>query len=101
MLTGVFGLVSTMATLGSFADSCYNDIIDTTYYDLAPGAGLILAAVATLLKLIDVICHVLLLTPPHRWGEAPTATDKTDEKISEMENPATQHMERNPDASIQ
>jgi len=59
--TGIFGCLSTLAALGTFRDSCWR--LQTEYYDMEPGPGFILTAVATILKTIDVVCHLILPTP--------------------------------------
>lgn len=64
IFTGVLGLTATLFALGSFRDACYR--VEGELYEMAAGPGFILTAVATILKAVDVICHVALATPAHK-----------------------------------
>jgi len=79
-ITGIFGALSGMATMVSFANACWNDlpttlVLNNTYtdYQAIPvpitwegGTGWTLMLIAVMLKIFDVFCHFIVPTPPGR-----------------------------------
>ena len=74
-MTGIFGLVSTLAPLHAFATACVTQLqpcagyvhISTQY-----GPAFYLLTVATLLKVVDVIAHIIVPVPEKGyWEPAP------------------------------
>mmetsp|Transcript_1857 Transcript_1857/g.5281 ORF Transcript_1857/g.5281 Transcript_1857/m.5281 type:complete len:353 (-) Transcript_1857:405-1463(-) len=84
IVTGLYGLFSGLLSLRSFADSCWNvqpDMFSIQNYpeigdlhlDLGPGPGVILMFVATALKAVDVLLHLITPTPLARRRKPPTS----------------------------
>lgn len=63
IVTGIFGLVSTLYSLTGFTASCWH-VSDK----MTVGPGLVLIVLGNVVKLYDVACHAILPTPPHRHG---------------------------------
>lgn len=62
VVTGIFGCVTTIIALSEFGQSCWR--IDADRFNMQPGPGFILTVLATLLKVVDVFCHLVLPMPP-------------------------------------
>jgi hypothetical protein len=72
----------TLGSLAAFANGCINNVPETvTLYDArvgmltgsissSRGPGLVLAALATVAKAVDVLVHVLLPTPPFKQEDS-------------------------------
>lgn len=70
IVTNLFSFVMTLWSLISFRIACYMDLPDkyggaTMDWDMGPGFRCLMLAV--IIKLIDVICHLLVQTPQERW----------------------------------
>ena len=66
IVTGVLGLLSGLAALNSFADTCFRSLGPKVSYismTKTPGAAFILLLVATILKLVDIFAHVIVPVP--------------------------------------
>jgi hypothetical protein len=61
IFTGIVGTISTLTALSSYADGCYNNLPSSVDLHLGPGFCCLL--VATLLKPVDVVLHLLLPVP--------------------------------------
>merc|ERR1711907_893322 len=70
-VTNIVGFISTMAALLGFRKACYMDLpeeFDNTMkieWSLGPGFRCLMAA--TIIKIIDLVCHCVLPTPEERW----------------------------------
>ncbi|KAJ1433827.1 hypothetical protein B484DRAFT_447022 [Ochromonadaceae sp. CCMP2298] len=66
IITGIFGTLTTLSALSSFAGSCYRDFDSATDGDTLDkklGPAFYLLLVATLLKILDVIAHIIVPVP--------------------------------------
>jgi hypothetical protein len=66
IVTGVLGLLSTLAALNSFADTCFRNLDSNSSFisiDKEPGTAFILLLVATILKVVDIWAHVIVPVP--------------------------------------
>ena len=78
VITGTFSLLSGIVGLQAFARGCLrslpNEVALTNGATLAanwrPGPGLVLLAVATLLKIVDIVCHIAVPTPAAKRDRA-------------------------------
>ena len=88
LLTGIIGTITNLIALSSYADLCYTNLPESYNgvdmdYRLGPAFNCLL--VATILKPIDVIIH--LLTPVvHPDGDPNTASSGTGVKDPLVEN---------------
>jgi len=71
--TSVFGCLSGLGSMVTFANSCWKDLPDTITFndstitaDWDRGAGYMLMLVAVILKAIDAFIHLITPTPPNR-----------------------------------
>jgi hypothetical protein len=66
ILTGVLGLLSTLAALNSFGDTCFANLdsdVDHVSIDKHPGPAFILLLVASVLKIVDIWAHCIVPVP--------------------------------------
>jgi len=84
VVTGLYGLISGLMALADFANHCWRTQPRTfsisTYPEVGTiessfeaGPGTILIAIATVLKIVDVICHALVPTPTPRHAKPPSS----------------------------
>jgi hypothetical protein len=77
VVTGLVGLTSGLLSCRTFANSCWRAQPDTYTISSAPGLGaldaswswgpgLLLMALGTALKAVDVLCHLVVPTPPKK-----------------------------------
>lgn len=66
IVTGIIGLISTLAALNAFADTCFRNL-DSNLPNLSlsktPGPAFVLLLVATILKVVDIWAHVIVPVP--------------------------------------
>ena len=69
------GLLSTLAALNSFADTCFRDLSSGVSYvsmDKHASAGFSLLLVATILKVVDIWAHVIVPVPERDYWSPDT-----------------------------
>ncbi|MEL7342196.1 MAG: hypothetical protein AAGM67_17060 [Bacteroidota bacterium] len=96
--TGIFGFISTLSALETYAEGCGNNFSETleiegvqVEMDYSFGPALICLLVATILKVFDVVCHLAIITPfTQRSSRADEMyelnRDKRRELMSEVES---------------
>ena len=66
IITGIIGFLSTLAALNAFADTCFRSL-DSDLPNLSltktPGPAFVLLLVATILKIVDIIAHIIVPVP--------------------------------------
>ena len=65
-MTGLIGLCSTLAALNSFDNACFKELqpsVDFVTIDKQFGAAFICLVVATVLKVVDIVAHVVVPVP--------------------------------------
>lgn len=93
IFTGVLGFLSTLSALNAFANTCFrnlNPAVSSLSMDKQPGAAFILLLVATVLKMVDILAHVIVPVPEQDYwtptGEA-AAEDSGDGKTRRLIDP--------------
>ena len=88
IITGILGFLSTLSSLSTYAGGCYENLPDQLAVEgghvdmdwrLGPGFACIL--VATLLKPLNIIAHVLLPTPDEKNRPADGEYNEMSSKI--------------------
>ena len=72
IVTGIFGLVSTLAPLHAFATACVTDLQPSVSYvtmQTQLGTAFYLLTAATMLKVVDVIAHLIVPVPEKGYWE--------------------------------
>lgn len=86
VITGLFGTLSTLATLLGYEKACIADLPDTVNgyaVDWSHGVGYNLVLVATLFKLVDLACHALVPVPQTPMEKSFDAIEDTEmERVS-------------------
>eukprot|EP00927_Polykrikos_kofoidii_P020749 TRINITY_DN19889_c0_g1_i1.p1 TRINITY_DN19889_c0_g1~~TRINITY_DN19889_c0_g1_i1.p1 ORF type:complete len:399 (+),score=60.56 TRINITY_DN19889_c0_g1_i1:87-1283(+) len=70
ILSNVLGFVGSFASMMSFRQACYTDMpetIDDVKLEWRLGAGFRCVLIATLIKVVDAVCHAFVPTPRQRW----------------------------------
>jgi len=88
IVTGIIGLLSTLAALNAFADTCFRSL-DSDLPNLSlsktPGPAFVLLLVATILKIVDVCAHIIVPVPKENYwtpgGSKGTASSDGDENL--------------------
>lgn len=91
IVTGVIGLLSTLAALNSFADTCFRSL-DSNLPNLSltktPGAAFILLLIATVFKVVDVWAHIIVPVPKHDyWSPSNDPSSEGDSKKRHLIDP--------------
>lgn len=76
--TGLIGLLSTLAALNSFANACFRDLqpsVDNVAIHKQFGAAFICLVVATVLKVVDIMAHVVVPVPEDGYWEPTVGVD--------------------------
>lgn len=76
--TGLIGLISTLAALNAFANACFRDLqpsVDNISIHRQFGAAFTCLVVATILKVVDIVAHVVVPVPEEGCWE-PTGVDR-------------------------
>mmetsp|Transcript_123457 Transcript_123457/g.193668 ORF Transcript_123457/g.193668 Transcript_123457/m.193668 type:complete len:317 (+) Transcript_123457:66-1016(+) len=83
VLSNIFSFVMTFTSLWSFRTACFSDLPNsfgtgsTMDWEMGPGFRCLMGA--TIIKVIDIFCHLLVQTPAVRWRKPDKAiTDVTD-----------------------
>lgn len=81
IVTGIFGLVSTLVPMYTFADACLTELQPGFRYHNVTinsklGTAFYLLLVATLLKVVDVLAHFLVPVPDKGYWEPSAAAGK-------------------------
>jgi hypothetical protein len=94
IITGFFGLFSTLAALNAFANTCFSSVhsnLDELTVTKTPGAAFILLLVATVLKTVDIWAHLIVPVPESDYwtpnGKLIQDTNKLIE-VTEKSSPA-------------
>lgn len=66
LFTGLLGGLSTLSTLATYADNCWNISSGETSH---MGPGFVLQMFGTILKFFDIFFHAFLQTPPYKRGQ--------------------------------
>jgi hypothetical protein len=71
ILTGIWGLGSTLVSLNSFAASCRRGLNNLEGQAWHVGPGLAIATVAVVLKVVDIFIHCIIVVPekPKSWDK--------------------------------
>lgn len=78
ILTGFIGLLSTLAALNAFADTCFRSL-DSNLTNLSltktPGPAFVMLLVANVLKIIDIGAHIIVPVPKDNYWSPSEAKD--------------------------
>lgn len=90
VITSLFSMIMTMGALGEYEDACFRGFenLGAGAMEWRDGPGYILMYLATAFKFIDVICHILVPTPPHCFDEKAMEARKAEEAEKQEEEGA-------------
>lgn len=87
ILTGILGFLTTLAALNSFADTCFRELspaVSALSIDKKAGAAFIMLLVATVLKVVDIIAHLIVPVPKQNYW-TPTGAGADDDSDYNVE----------------
>jgi hypothetical protein len=98
-LSNIFSFVSQLMSLQAFRSACMMDLPDSlegVKIEWSLGAGYRCLMAATIIKVIDLICHCLVPTPPERWQKPEKRIDDVVDYLM-LAAPHTSKMSIEPD----